>query len=283
MIVLTGDLHHSGLSTGNQRHADRNEIEIAAGYLRLLEEADVKVTFFVSGLSFEEDWEHLKPICESPLVEVGGHNYSCFTPAIWHRLWNRATGSYPGPSWYERRDVLRSKSIIHRFTGRNIELWRNHMYLRGPNTDRVLLDCGIRACSDGVRADAMGPELGTSGIVHFPLNVIPDHEHLYHAERTPEWVEAWVRRYDWSDDYGSESYHVEEWTDIVLDCLRRNEERGAISNMLIHPITLYLCDKFESFGRILEFLASRETVHMSEAIEHALPDAWTESLVREAS
>jgi peptidoglycan/xylan/chitin deacetylase (PgdA/CDA1 family) len=283
VIVLTGDLHHSGLGTGNQRHADRSEIEIAATYLRLLEEAGVKVTFFVSGLSFEEDWEYLKPICESPLVEVGGHNYSCFTPVIWHRLWNRATGSYPGPAWYERRDVLRSKSIIRRFTGRNIELWRNHMYLRGPHTDRILSDCGIRACSDGVRADAMGPELSPSGIVRFPLNVIPDHEHLYHAERTPEWVQGRVQRYGWSDDNGSKSYYVEEWTEIVLDCLRSNEERGAISNMLIHPITLYLCDEFKSFGRILEFLASRETVHMSEAIERALPDAWTTPVARKAS
>jgi hypothetical protein len=34
--------------------------------------------------------------------------------------------------------------------------------------------------------------------------------------------------------------------------------------MLIHPITLYLCDRFRSFRRILDFIASRETVFMSD-------------------
>jgi hypothetical protein len=93
---------------------------------------------------------------------------------------------------------------------------------------------------------------------------MPDHEHLYHAERTPAWVERWQRRYRWSDDFGSSSYYVEEWTDIVLDQLHRNEERGVISNMIIHPITLYLCDGMRSFRRILDFLAARETVHMGD-------------------
>jgi hypothetical protein len=96
--------------------------------------------------------------------------------------------------------------------------------------------------------------------------VIPDHEHLYHAERTPEWVDQWVRRYNWSDDFGSASYQVEEWTDIVLAGLEENEARGKISNMLIHPITLYLCDRFRSFERILDYLATRQTIHVGEAI-----------------
>ena len=124
-------------------------------------------------------------------------------------------------------------------------------------------------CSDGVKKDADGPVWHEAGLFNFPLNVIPDHEHLYHAERSPEWVAWWLERYKWSDDFGPESYYVEEWTDIVLDCLRRNEERGAVSNMLIHSITLYLCDRFASLGRIVDFLASRETVHLGEVVERA--------------
>src|SRR4029078_10350992 len=127
------------------------------------------------------------------------------------------------------------------------------MYMHGPGTERVLASCGIRLCSDGVRAAAMGPEWHPAGLYNFPLHVIPDHEHIYHAERTPAWVERWVRRYHWSDDFGPGSYPVEQWADIVLDNLVRNEERGAVSNMLIHPITLYLADGFKSFARILDF------------------------------
>jgi len=269
MICLTGDIHHATLRTGNQRHCDHSEVQVARQYLDLLEDAGVKVTFFISGRTFDEEWDDLAPIVQHPLVEVGGHNYSCFTPALWHRFWNKAIGSYNGPRWYQRLDAERTIRAIRRRTDRSIQVWRNHMYMHGPYTEPVLADCGIRLCSDGVQASCCGPIWHPGGLYNFPLNVIPDHEHLYHAERTPEWVDAWVRRYDWSDDFGSASYHVDEWTDIVLEGLQENEAAGRISNMLIHPITLYLCDRFRSFERILDYLASRETVHMTDALAAA--------------
>jgi hypothetical protein len=234
-----------------------------------LEERDLKVTFFVSGKAFDEEWHDLKAICEHPLVEIGGHNYSCFTPAIWHRFWKKAIGSYNGPRWMQRLDAVRTMRAARRRTGRTIRLWRNHMYMHGPYTEEVLAGCGIAMCSDGVQREAIGPEWHPAGIYNFHLNVIPDHEHIYHAERTPEWVARWQARYGWSDDFGPNSYYAEEWTEIVLECLRANEASGAISNMIIHPITLYLADRFRSFERILDYLAERGTVHMGEVLELA--------------
>ena len=267
MICLTGDLHHATLRTGNQQHADDSEIRIAARFLKMLEERDLKVTFFVSGRAFDEEWQDLEEIVHHPLVEYGGHNYSCFTPQIWHRFWNKAIGSYNGPRWYQRRDAEKTIHAIERRTGRRIRLWRNHMYMHGPFTERVLAECGITCCSDGVQANAQGPTLHEEGIWNFPLNVIPDHEHIYHAERTPEWVRAWQRRYDWTDDFGPDSYYVDEWVDRVLECLRNNEARGAVSNMIIHPITLYLADRFASVDRILDYLAEHNAVHVTEVLE----------------
>ena len=143
------------------------------------------------------------------------------------------------------------------------------MYMHGPHTERALASCGIRVCSDGVSRGGQGPLEHQTGVLNFPLNVMPDHEHLFHAERTPEYVSWFVRRYNWSDDYGSDSYFIEEWTDRVLDELRDHESQGIVSNMLIHPITMYLCDKFRSFRRILDFLSRHETVFMSEAVSLA--------------
>jgi hypothetical protein len=264
MICLTGDLHHSSLRTGNQAHSDLPEIEVAYRYLRMLEEANVNVTFFVSGKSFAEEWDLLKPICQHPLVEIGGHNYSCFTPPLWHRASKKIFRSYNGPRWYETWDVQRTIDVIRERTGQTIRCWRNHMYMHGPNTNEVLSKCGIEICSDGVAKDSNGLQLEPEGVRSLPINVMPDHEHLYHAERTPEWVSNWVRRYRWSDDYGPESYYVEEWTERVLDELRRHEESNVLSVMIIHPITLYLCDRFQSFQRILEFLSSCQTVKLSD-------------------
>lgn len=264
MICLTGDLHHMTLRTGNQAHCDITEIQVAKKFLRLLDDANVKMTMFVSGRSFLEEWTDLRPICQSPLVELGGHNYNCFTPQLWHRFWNKVCGSYNGPAWYQTWEVQKTIKIIENKTGQRIKSWRNHMYMHGPYTERVLSNCGIDVCSDGVSRASNGPQWDERGVFNFPLNVMPDHEHLFHAERTPEWVDWWVKRYGWSDDYGSESYYVEDWADRVIDELQAHERDGVVSNMIIHPITMYLCDKFKAFERILDYIASRETVHVSE-------------------
>jgi len=269
MICLTGDLHHMSLKTGNQEHCDITEIQVARRYLRMLEEANVKVTFFMTGKAVAEEWDDLKPICEHPLVEVGGHTYYCFKPELLHRISKKLLGSYNGPAWYQRWDIARTARIIRERSGAHIASWRNHMYMHGPHTEAALNACGMRICSDGVRKNSTGPERHSSGILNFPLNVMPDHEHLYHAERTPEWVAQWVERYHWADDYGSDSYYIEEWTDRVLEELKRHEEEGILSNMLIHPITLYLCDRLKSFERILEFIGACDTVHMRDVCRQA--------------
>lgn len=266
MICLTSDIHHSSLCTGNQKACDMTEIETAQRFLALLEEAQVKATFFVTGKAFIEEWESLRPLCESPLISVQGHNYYCFQPELPHRLWKKLTGNYNGPALWEEHDIRRTMQVIEKRCGKRISCWRNHMYMHGPNTDYLLKKCGIKICSDGVCANAKGLEKKSTGIWHFPINVIPDHEHLYHAERTPEWVRWWVNRYQWSDDFGPHSYYIEEWTEIVLDCLKKNAERGAISNLIIHPITMYLCDKFRSFEKILAVLADQQTLHMEELL-----------------
>ncbi len=266
MICLTGDLHHMSLKTGNQRHCDISELQTAKRYLSLLEERNIKVTFFVSGKCFSEEWADMAPIASHPLVELGGHNFSCFTPALWHRACKHLIGSYNGPAWFQRIDTWRTIRIIEQKAGKRIRVWRNHMYMHGPDTERVLFAHGIRVCSDGVKKWAMGPTRHGSGLYNFPINVIPDHEHLYHAERTPAWVARWQKRYNWSDDFGPDSYYIDQWAELVLEDLARNEARGAISNVIIHPITMYLCDRFQQVRRILDYIAEREHVHMSEAI-----------------
>ena len=271
MICLTGDIHHSSLRTGNQQHCNMPEVRIATRYLRMLEEARVNVTFFISGRTFVEEWDDLRPICESEWVEIGGHNWNCFQPPLLHRISKKILGSYNGPDWYQRRDAERTIEIARQRSGRVIRAWRNHMYMHGPGTESALSSCGIRFCSDGVRAASRGPEWHPAGLYNFPINVIPDHEHLYHAERTPEWVTKWQSRYGFADDFGPQSYYIDEWTEIVLECLRKNEARGAVSNLIIHPITMYLCDGFRNFRRILDFIAARQSICMSTLWDGRIP------------
>lgn len=141
------------------------------------------------------------------------------------------------------------------------------MYMHGENTEEVLFDAGIQICSDGVKKASNEPSLHKTGIYNFPINIIPDHEHLIHAERTPQWIEKWQKRYNWSDDFGKESYYVETWANLVLEQLKDREAKGLVSNVIIHPITMYLCDNFKQVKRILEYISTCETVHMSELVK----------------
>ena len=104
------------------------------------------------------------------------------------------------------------------------------MYMHGKYTDDVLPNLGIKICSDGVKKNSNGLDLITNDYFHLPINVIPDHEHLIHAERTKEWIEEWVKRYNWSDDFGSESYPVEVWRNILISQVHENEKRGFIQH-----------------------------------------------------
>lgn len=266
MICLTGDLHHMSLGTGNQKHSDISELRTAQLYLDILRNAGIRVTFFVSGLCFVEEWGDLKPIVSDPLVEIGGHNYNCFKPELWHRICNKLLGSYNGPKWYQHLDAKRTISAARKRSGITIKIWRNHMYMHGPYTETVLAGNGILLVSDGVKKDSKGPAWDSRGIWSFPINVIPDHEHIYHAERTKEWVAWWQKRYNWSDDFGPESYEIAEWAELVIGQLKENERMGAISNIIIHPITMYLADRFESAKRIIEHLTTYNCVHVSAVI-----------------
>lgn len=277
MICLSSDIHHSSLNTGNQQHSDISEAETACQFADLLSQYHVKATYFMSGKLFADESDAIQPIIANPLIEIGGHNWDCFEPELWHRVSKKLFGSYNGPAWYQRWDAQKTIETIRQHTGRQIVSWRNHMYMHGPFTESVLAECGIQICSDGVRRQSR-PQVDSTGLVLFPLNVIPDHEHLYHAERTPEWVEHWVKRYNWSDDFGSESYDIETWTDMVLQQLQANEAQGLISNLILHPITMYLADGFASAHRILEYIATRPQLLMAEVAQYTQIHHQTRSL-----
>lgn len=264
MIYLTSDIHHASLNTGNQSHCNISEIETATIMSELIFERKIKATYFISGQSFDEEWSELKKFVMHSNIALGGHNYNCFKPDLLHRISNKFLNSYNGPRFYQFSDTKKTIEAIKRKTGKTISLWRNHMYMHGKYTDDVLPKCGITICSDGVKKDSNGPCKQTPNYFHFPINIIPDHEHLIHAERTPEWIKWWQERYNWSDDFGPDSYYIEEWTELVLSQLKHNEKNGIISNMIIHPITMYLCDEFKSLKKILDFIATCENSNYDE-------------------
>ena len=264
MISITSDIHHQGLKTGNQKHSDLTEVETALIMHKIFKEFKIKGTYFISGKAFEDHWSELQKICGDSNFDIGGHNYYCFKPELFHRITNKLFDSYNGPKSYQTWETKKTQRIIKEKTQKDCIFWRNHMYMHGKYTDEILPELGIKICSDGVQKNSNGLSLISNDYFHLPINVIPDHEHLIHAERTEEWMKEWVKRYNWSDDFGSESYPIEIWRDILISQVHENEKRGILSNIIIHPITMYLCDNFESLRFILDALKGYQFINFSD-------------------
>ena len=64
MSLRTNDQNYIGL--------EDSEAKIAYRYLSLLEKYGLKVTFYITGRTFAEEWDDIKPVIKSKLVEVGG-------------------------------------------------------------------------------------------------------------------------------------------------------------------------------------------------------------------
>jgi len=266
MIYLTCDLHHDTLQTGNQKFSDRNELSLALDFAKELKNRDINATFFFTGRSLHEEPEKVIPIMNFKNIEVGGHTYNAFEPQLFHRIWKKLTGNYNGPYFYEYLDVWHTKKIIKEKLGVSIKVWRNHMYMHGKNTNKILARNGIKLCSDGVKKGALNKNNVQDGVLNIPINIIPDHEHLIHAERTEDWIKSWIKRYNWSDDFGSDSYYIKDWEKLVINQIVENESLGLDSVIIIHPITMYLCDNFEAIYRILDIVKNYNSGKMSDLI-----------------
>jgi len=263
MICLTGDVHHDSLGWSDQkflraRRPDLSEIKVSVEYVRLCEKHGVKCTLYTTGKTLAEQWDAFGPIAGSAVVEVGGHTYGALEATSGPH--GRSHGTYD----QQRQDVAQMVSIARQRLGKDIVSWRGHGLVRDEHTYKILWEMGIRYISDEVNWDKTHPERLAEGLISHPLNVIMDHDHLYHADRTPESVKRTQAR--WPSHYGpvSESYPIGDWARIVEDQVRRIEEEEGVATVLMHPICMFLVDEFQTLERLLKLFSQSKTIWARE-------------------
>lgn len=268
MICLTIDVHHMSLHTPDQaRLKGSTEAAIAAEFIRMARDRGIKLTCFLTGRLVQE--EPVEMYGNFNNIEIGGHTYNAFEPQLFHRISKKLLGTYCGPRWYQERDIRDTVEIIRERLKIGIESWRDHAYFNDRHTRPILHKYGIKILSDNVSRDQALPEPDEFGIYNFPINILPDHEHLFHSDRDQSSVGRWVKRYKWSDAFGSESYYADKWYGIVEDQVKRREAAGEISVMLVHPICLYLCDEYKTISKLLDFVKGYETILLKSSIRYA--------------
>jgi len=269
MICLTGDVHHSSLMINDQKYIgdpQLTEIRITQQYVKLLEKYGVKATLYICGRCFTEEWDDLAPIVASPLVEVGGHMFNARFPRECFDAYGEQTSLWNGPRWYQDWDIRRNVEVVREKTGRQIVAWRAHSYKVDCNTYELMASHGLKLTSDTVEKDNLWPKRIETGIISHPMNVIPDHDHLYHAHRTREYVERIHAQGYGADEFGAVSYTIAEWGELALRQAVAIDEQGGIATVLCHPICQWLADRFTTLERLLECFAARKTIFAHEII-----------------
>lgn len=266
MICLTGDIHHSSLDSPEQELSDFSEVEVTYNYLKICEHYNIKATLFITGKAFIDDWQDLKGIMNFKNVEIGGHTFRALRPRLLHDYFKFFCGSYYGPYLYQWFDIKKTLSIIEKRTNQRIKCWRTHAYSSDKTTRKLLSNFGINVLTDDVNKHLYHPEPIHTNLISFPINVLPDHEHIYHADRTVPHVEAEINN-GWKDSFTEKSFFIDEWFEIVVDQIQEIERHGGIATMLVHPICMYQADKFKTFEKLCRFLNS----YRSQTISGALP------------
>lgn len=273
MICLTGDVHHDSLGTNDQRYlpSGDSEVRLAARFARLVEQAGLKLTYYVTGKTLVEQWDEFRPIASMPEVELAGHTFAGLPQSRWVRLWHALRGLPPpshgwshGSRRRQRRDIQRTIDAIRARTGRKIVSWRSHGLVRDEHTYPLLSECGLRRISDEVSSTKLYPERTPEGLVSHPLNVIMDHDHLLHAHRDAAFVAGAKARGYGADAFGCDSYPIDEWGEIVVGQVAKIEEQGGVATVLMHPICQFLADEFRTAAKLLKHFARYKTVWACE-------------------
>lgn len=267
MICLTGDVHHASLNTKGQKYLPlkKTEAVLARRYLEIAEAYKVKVTLFMTGRLFLEEWNSIRELLKYDNLEIGGHSFNAFQSKLLHLgVFKFFTGSAWGPRFYQKWEIIKTIQIIKERTGSSILSWRNHAFIHDKNTYEILNKCGIRIISDEIKRDAFFPYIVHENLISLPINTLIDHNHIFHAYRSP----AYVAKEKWTgDDFGNQSYNIEEWGILVQNQIRNIVERKGIATILAHPICMYLSDKFKTFEALCKFISSFQTIFAKDVLE----------------
>jgi hypothetical protein len=264
-IVLTGDVHHMSMRTRDQLYLSGiSEVDAAAKCADIAAASEVRLTLFLTGRCALEEPAAVRALAARENVEIGGHNYWAFRPRwLYNGLFRRILRRPNGPSWFERYEIRRTREIL-RGVGAEIVSWRDHGYRHGRRTYEILSQEGLINVSDDVDPEALGPRR-IGGILSVPINVLPDHEHVRHAEVR----EACVREPSgWQSRFPGALYDADEWGGVALQQAEALLERGGLPTLLAHPACMEIADGMATFRRLCVELAKLgEVVTMSETTE----------------
>lgn len=244
MICLTGDIHHMGMKTLDQRYLTGTEADAALRFMDIADRYGLKATLFATGKLFPEDPRTMEKLTGYPNLEVGGHNYYAFKPRLPFKILKRVAGLANGPYFFQSHEVARTIRTITGTTGKPVLSWRNHGYRNDRNTAAILARQGIRFYSDEVAPEKSHP-YRKNGLTIVPINVSPDHDTIAHGGLTA----------------GST---VGQWLETVKGQIEAIAAGGGVATILAHPACMEIADDFKTFRQLAQYVSQYKSLFMNE-------------------
>jgi len=261
VICLTGDVHHRSFNNEDRKYLKISEVEAAIEYAKIAAKYKTKVTLFLTGKAVKEEQESVRQLLRLPSVELGGHNYYAFRPRwLYNGIFVRGLGLTNGPAYYQNYEIKKTMATFKRLLGVDIVSWRDHAYRHDRNTYSLLARNGIRFVSDEVMPGRQGPYI-CDGLTIVPINVMPDHDHIYHGKITPETAQSWALN---RDKFPPNLYSIEEWLEIVKNQIADIFDKNGVATILAHPACMKIADDFKVFASLCRFISKYDSVLMRE-------------------
>ncbi|HEC91812.1 MAG TPA: hypothetical protein ENI51_02285 [Candidatus Atribacteria bacterium] len=263
MICLTGDVHHYTVDTPELRFLSSTLSEATLTYVDIAMHYNIKLTLFFTGKSIEEDYNSYKNLFNEENIEIGGHTYNMLRKTWVEKIMAKLFNSRYGSFFYQKKDIHKTINVIKQATNKDVYAWRTHSYKSDWITYRILKNTSVKIVSDEKSNNKILPEKLKNGLVSFPINVMPDHEHLYHGERTI----THVANLKWDGDaFGRQSFTADEWLLIVRKQIDKILRCGGVATLLVHPQCMDVVDRFKTFKKLCEFISKFNSVTLSEAL-----------------
>lgn len=284
MICLTGDVHHRSMNSLNQNYfnSSDNEVKLAQTYLEIAEKYNLKVTLFITGRAFTEEFDDIKELLKFKNLEIAGHGFNANLPDFYYRfkLFTKNKCGYLfskqyykfnklmtlcGHESYIRKDIERTLNIIKEKTNLQVNSWRSHAYTHSDKKMDMLNTLGLTVVSDDINKNALLPQEYCENLTSLPINTMPDHDHIFHGARTRQYFSKGKWK---GTNFGSQMYDVDQWLDIIKDQITKIVNNQGIATISAHPECMYLADKFNAFEKLCQFLSQYQSIFAQESHQY---------------
>lgn len=254
MICLTGDIHHMSLKTNDQKYLQMTETEAALEYAAIAKEFNIRVTFFATGKAVVEEKANFKKLIQYPNLELAGHTYYAFRPKwLYSGAFKIINGSANGPAVYQNYEIKKTKKVFKKILNSEIISWRDHAYKYNQDTYRLLAQNNIKFVSDEVTPNKIRPYPTNDNLISVPINIMPDHDHLYHADLTPATTQNWRL---FKDKFPAKLYYPDKWLNIIKTQISQVIQKKGVATILVHPACMKIADNFQTLKQLCRFIAN---------------------------